>query len=257
MRGIILLNNKEWLRINDLIITINISDDIDLMRDHFLKCIKYLIPFEKAVFFLGEQNGDDYVLVRPISMNAEKEFIEEYEKFYHDIDYASTIIDLHSSQVYKDTDLMEEKIRKETKFYKDFLIPHEVPYAGGMIIAKNSVLTGEVTFYRTFKQGDFSEKDLYIMEIVISHLEYRIHQLTHINNGYTKIFNKDYLKLLDANISKREIEIIKLAVNGYSNIEISKELNISINTVKKHLSSIFIKLDINNRTQLLLFVMDK
>ena len=51
--------------------------------------------------------------------------------------------------------------------------------------------------------------------------------------------------------SFRELEVINLVINGYSNQEIANELYISINTVKKHLSQIFCKTQVSNRTSLI------
>ncbi len=56
-------------------------------------------------------------------------------------------------------------------------------------------------------------------------------------------------------LSKREIEIVVLILEGKSNDEIKDELFISIFTVKKHISNIFMKLDIKSRSQLIHMVM--
>ena len=42
-------------------------------------------------------------------------------------------------------------------------------------------------------------------------------------------------------LTRRELEILSQLSNGLSNFEIAKNLNISENTVKKHISNIFIK----------------
>lgn len=47
----------------------------------------------------------------------------------------------------------------------------------------------------------------------------------------------------------REKEVLQLIVNGHSNKEIAGKLNITLRTVKAHVSSILIKLDVNDRTQ--------
>jgi DNA-binding CsgD family transcriptional regulator len=52
-------------------------------------------------------------------------------------------------------------------------------------------------------------------------------------------------------LSKREKEIVDLIVAGKSNEQIEQELFISIFTVKKHISNIFMKMDINSRAQLI------
>lgn len=54
-------------------------------------------------------------------------------------------------------------------------------------------------------------------------------------------------------LSKREIEVLKLVAIGMFNKEIGKKLGISERTVKNHLSSIFKKIDSNDRTQAAVF----
>lgn len=52
------------------------------------------------------------------------------------------------------------------------------------------------------------------------------------------------------NISKRELEVIQLICEGYTNKQIADELFISIETVKDHNSRIYLKTEVKNRTQL-------
>jgi DNA-binding CsgD family transcriptional regulator len=50
-------------------------------------------------------------------------------------------------------------------------------------------------------------------------------------------------------LSKREFQILKLIADGFSNQQIADSLFISENTVKKHVSRIFDKLNVERRTQ--------
>jgi DNA-binding NarL/FixJ family response regulator len=52
-----------------------------------------------------------------------------------------------------------------------------------------------------------------------------------------------------AELSDREIEVLKLIANGKDNAEIARELYISPKTVKNHISNILMKLQIENRIQ--------
>jgi DNA-binding NarL/FixJ family response regulator len=54
-------------------------------------------------------------------------------------------------------------------------------------------------------------------------------------------------------LTKREIEILHLLAEGLSNKEIAYRLSISEKTVKNHLSSIFSKLQVNDRMQALIY----
>jgi LuxR family maltose regulon positive regulatory protein len=52
-------------------------------------------------------------------------------------------------------------------------------------------------------------------------------------------------------LSKRELEVLRLIGEGYSNQEIADRLVVTLHTVKKHSSNIYNKLGVNSRTQAL------
>lgn len=54
-------------------------------------------------------------------------------------------------------------------------------------------------------------------------------------------------------LSSREYEILELIATGYSNIEIAKELFISEKTVKNHITSIYNKIEVDNRVKAVIF----
>jgi len=58
-------------------------------------------------------------------------------------------------------------------------------------------------------------------------------------------------------LTQRELQIIQLAVEGLSNKEIAGKLVISEKTVKNHIANIFSKLQVNDRTQAILYALRK
>ena len=63
--------------------------------------------------------------------------------------------------------------------------------------------------------------------------------------------SEDRLKL--DNLTDREIEVLKLLAVGMYNKEVAESLEISERTVKNHVSNIFKKLDVTDRTQAAVF----
>jgi len=55
------------------------------------------------------------------------------------------------------------------------------------------------------------------------------------------------------NFTDREVEVIKLLINGLSNAEIGKILFISVHTVKSILEKIYEKTNCHNRVQVAVF----
>lgn len=69
---------------------------------------------------------------------------------------------------------------------------------------------------------------------------------------YAALFNSIVRELKERYaLTVREYHILQCVIKGMSNIEISKELFISVPTVKKHLSNIYNKMDIEGKHQIL------
>jgi DNA-binding NarL/FixJ family response regulator len=68
-------------------------------------------------------------------------------------------------------------------------------------------------------------------------------------------FNDTILKKLVI-LTQREVEVLELIYNGEDNIAISTQLQITIRTVKAHLGSIFRKLKVQDRFQLVVLLKD-
>ncbi|MFQ5814807.1 MAG: response regulator [Anaerolineae bacterium] len=58
-------------------------------------------------------------------------------------------------------------------------------------------------------------------------------------------------------LSRRELQVLQLAADGLSNKEIAGNLVISEKTVKNHIANIFSKLQVNDRTQAILYALRK
>lgn len=74
------------------------------------------------------------------------------------------------------------------------------------------------------------------------------------------IYEKDNLNLDKSNnyskielLSAREYEILELISFGYSNMEIGKKIFISEKTVKNHITSLYNKIQVSNRTEAVIF----
>lgn len=63
----------------------------------------------------------------------------------------------------------------------------------------------------------------------------------------------DQIQKTKEELTKREIEVLKLIARGMYNKEIADELVISEKTVKNHITNIFRKIDVTDRTQAAIF----
>lgn len=69
----------------------------------------------------------------------------------------------------------------------------------------------------------------------------------------SRLINRDTDKDKLESLTRRELEILKQIAGGMFNKEIATNLNISERTVKNHISNIFKKIDVSDRTQATVF----
>jgi DNA-binding CsgD family transcriptional regulator len=73
-----------------------------------------------------------------------------------------------------------------------------------------------------------------------------------INPSYTPSGHRQ-----DFGLTARERQVIALVSAGYTNKDLAQKLGISENTAKFHLNKVFDKLEVYNRLELILFVLDQ
>lgn len=100
------------------------------------------------------------------------------------------------------------------------------------------------------KESDFSELKKAI-DTVMSGETYIQPSLIPILNNRMVSRDKDKDKIDE--LTKRELEVLIEVANGKLNKEIANELKISERTVKNHISNIFKKIDVSDRTQAAVF----
>ena len=69
----------------------------------------------------------------------------------------------------------------------------------------------------------------------------------------SQLLNRDTDKDKISLLTNRELEVLVQVANGMFNKEIATNLNISERTVKNHISNIFKKIDVSDRTQAAVF----
>ena len=246
-----MLKENEWNTINSMLLKIYDINDIEKFTCTLLKMFRMLIPYSKGYFLIFDENDEiDREKSYFIEMNEESQ--NRYMDYFYDIDYIKYVFDFEkSTSVYRDTDILEDEIRRKTEFYNNFLKLHDIPFGCGILLIKNEKIYGIVNLFRSERLGDFTDKEIYILDILKLHLSNIIEKLYSNSKKIStscKISNDFFEEYC---LSSREKEIIELINFGYSNMEISEKLIISISTVKKHVYNIYAKTGVKSRTQLL------
>lgn len=253
-----MLKQEEWEKLNEMIASIYGIKNRKAMRSAFLVRLMSLVDFDLADFHLAQEDANqdrwlkDPVVVSIFDRSVEQEFIKAYEKRYYKMDYANWIFSHYTSVVYRESDLLRDKVRHESRFYKEYLSRYDLGNAAGISIISDGKLAGAVTLYKSEDKGNFSDRDLYILNMLLPHLQNVLSSRNeHEENDKQQV---QHLLKYQYGITKKEMEIMALILRGYTNEEISRKNKISMNTVKSHIANIFDKIGVKSRTQLIHFL---
>lgn len=249
-----MLEKNDLILLNEIIYKIYSIEAFDEMRLSVLNLLKLLIPYNQASFYLAS-NQPEHLLCRPIGVCLTAENLQQYIDEYEAIDYTRWIFISGKSMAYRETDLFSDAKRETEELYQKMYAPEGIHFSAQLSIAFHDSFLGIISLYRTKLDGDFTNEDLFILDLLKEHLSLRLHQqiLTFQAGssglkGKTHYDTTDYISRFHLTI--REVEVLGLLLGGLSNDKICEVLCVSPHTLKKHALSIYKKLGVNSRWEL-------
>lgn len=236
-----ILSTKKWIKFNDLLLKLENNNNPEKYCQILLNNLSDLFPYNFANVFFYNQDNDNKIIT-PSLKNISQQTLDDYINHYQFIDNIKNKF-FKQIQPSKSTNLVDYEKLKKTEYFQNFLKPNNYYYLCGTDIFYSKNIIASLSLIREKKQQDFKEEDLLILKYLAPHLGNHLYRLISKNNNlkWTNQFN----------LTKREIEVINLVLQGLENKEIAKQLIISINTVKKHLNKVYQKCNVKNRVELI------
>lgn len=240
------IEKNELGLISRIIYGIHTIEDLDEMRLNFLELLQVLIPFATATFVLAPETGE-YQLERPVAVNGgDMDVLRSYLERFKDYDYSRWIFLTKESMTYRETDLLSEETRTNTKFFKEVYGSANIHYSAQISLAHKKEFLGIVSLYRIKGDSDFSDKEMYMLDQFKNHLSFRLYKER--NSGGRKVLPPSAeLLARQYMLTSREEEILELLLSDVPTEEIMSRLCISIHTLKKHKSNLYKKLNISGK----------
>lgn len=244
------LRAQTWEALDQVILWLHSQADLRTLQSGFLARLEALIPHRRSFFDLCTRRDGRLLFFDPVSNNMSQEELDAYYGEYQFSDYVAWSFDSDTPLVYRDSDLVSSAAREASAIYRKWMQPMGIYYGLGCTVMGSEHLLGSVTLFRSRAQGDFSDEEVAMLTVLNRHLSAHFDFLW--PKGAAANDRSDLSRLVQQySLSPREEEIALLILQGRSNQEIGKALYISENTVKKHANSIYRKLGITSRTQLL------
>ncbi|MBS7526906.1 helix-turn-helix transcriptional regulator [Fusibacter paucivorans] len=238
-----------WMKINDFLLYIESLSDSKNFSMQVIQKLHTLIPYDRFSVFYVDSNGK---LNDATIMGADEGWIERYFDYYSKLEQGNYSLleklnDGSSSKIkVKSRDWTESK---PNEFITDFIRPQGIKHSVGMMLHDVNDYSCIVFTLERTKLSKYHASDIDTLSIVQPHIENLYRKV--LENG-PKISKKDkYAKLRDV-LTKREVEIAGLLCDGMTPRMISGKLYLSLSTTYKHIANIHTKLDVSNRQELIL-----
>lgn len=249
------LETNDWIVLNNIIFQIHSIEDLAEMRETLLEQLKILLDFQSANFYVSSAENKNN-LVNPVFYNYQEKAGDYYLNHYDTMDYGRGIMFSGKSMIYRETDIMSDEKRIETEYYKACYIPSNWHHSLHMVISYNKRFLGVVSFFRKKGDANFEYEDMFVLEMLKDHLEYRLFRDICMKNH-----KDDKMTVAECvvkyELTRREETILQSLVDGLDNDTVCKKLCITNNTLKKHILNLYRKLGIKNRVQMFKLVKEK
>ncbi|WP_232698613.1 helix-turn-helix transcriptional regulator [Brevibacillus daliensis] len=199
--------------------------------------------FHQANFWMYNEHID---LIRPIMRNIDKHAMDSYLASCHQYDI---LIPrkvghlLRNQHVLRIQDVLSPQEYEQSDYYYEFMSRYGLYHQMVAYLMNDGRILGSIAFVRSEKENPFHDQDVRCLEILSRFISQSMEHYMYPDASATK-------PQIEINLTAKEREVLELVQKGYGNESIADQLFISINTVKKHLQSIYRKFDVTNRTSL-------
>lgn len=238
------LKDKEVQIINEILLDLYRTETLKALEKCFLTGIGALIPYHQSNFYaIDPKSGDPFIRDAYFIDTDERLIPAFFESYQPQNNYLINLFNYKQSIVFVESDVLDENTRRNTDFYKNFLAPQGLLCGCGIILIENGCKIGVVSIFRKETWNDFTEKEVFILELFKTHLTELVMKFVSQQ--------KECMNRHTERLTTREKEILELIMKGYSNEEIAEKLFITVSTTKKHVYHIFSKYGVNNRMSLI------
>ena len=244
-----MLTKNQLTLLNNLVYKIHTTADLTEMRQTCLETLSLLIDCDMSTFELAA-DSNSYQVTDPVGLGTNEEEMQYYLDNVQEYDYGRWTYSASSGGVYRETDFMDNAERINTPYYKKFFKPSGIHYSIMLTIIRNQIFYGVLALFRSENKPDFSDRDLFILNLLQDHLGYRLE--LEKNGGSVGVHLEQFVDSLSDryNLTRREKEITGLLLQGSSQHDISDSLSITSNTLKKHISNIYKKTGVRSWREL-------
>lgn len=153
---------------------------------NFMNSLSGLIYYDKGtIIFFRKDYNNIYHKHSSISINWEQNlnYVKQYNSYYCTIDDTLPVLDSQHPIIFKSSEFFDSSFRQNTEYWTDYLVPNNCIYSidGNIQFSNDNNLLGGFSFYRGKEKSDFTDQDLFILQLFQPHLSNIMYNYGHLN----------------------------------------------------------------------------
>jgi DNA-binding CsgD family transcriptional regulator len=153
------------------------------------------------------------------------------------------------------SDVCSAQELETSEFYSDHLRQSGIRWGVNLYAYRGDVCLGDLIIYRARGREDFNRQDMACLNIISPVFTAALTRLEQVDANKSAWMGRDESELRQllagrCQLSPREADVVLHCLNGNSDKEIARQLNIAFTTVRYHLGHAFEKLGIQGRNKL-------
>jgi DNA-binding CsgD family transcriptional regulator len=161
--------------------------------------------------------------------------------------------------------MLDPQQLRGSEFFQRYMAAEGWHYSVSLLFWNAERLVSEIVIRRTAEQGEFTAREMALLQRLHPHLETTLQRLSAVqrragsagavqSDAATK---HDAIQALPGGLTGAERELVHFVRIGFSNKEIAARLDKSVRTVKTQLTSVYKKCGVRSRTRLLAMMMPR
>ncbi len=247
------LFDYEWQFLLQMVSRINYCETYTETCDTILQQMRTLIPYHTGIVFQANRENGRVLLDHPISTEPVDDASDH--AFFTEGNYPhwDEFIMAPYSIVFRQSDIITPAKMEKTRVYREIWEKRDIYWGLFISLVYKDCPLAVAGLMRSKDEEDFSARDIYIMNTLKDPLERKFYSLLEgrLRRSGGKSRPERIAKTAARfGLTKRETEIVALVCSGKSSEEMCQQLYITHATLSKHLSNIYAKTKVRNRTQL-------
>lgn len=226
------------------------AQDADALRSELAIPMLDLLNADSYVSFTWNNESHQFERVKAVNHSIEN--IQAWNDYYRFID-PLTFPMMQKRHPTLATQILCQSDLVRTEFFNDFLAKDRMHWGVNVYVYSDGICTADMRLWRQRSRGNFDAGELDALRLVEPAFASAMARLSCTPKSDTQLKSQEGLVDLlrrKTPLSAREAQVASLVLSGCPDKQIAKEMNVEFATVRFHMSNVFKKLHVENRTQL-------